>query len=207
VHERERQVEPAPHAARVAADAPVARLRQPDALEQLARAVAGGGAAQPVQRALHAEQLAPGHQRVDRRLLQRDADLAPHRVGVGHDVVAGDARDAGGRPQQRREDAHRRGLAGPVRAEEPVDLALGDLEVEAVDGADAALELADEPADLDGGGAWGGHPPEPRRPGTSACTPTRHHVDRACAPPDRLAVPRGPARRRRGARRVGDRAG
>ena len=38
VDEREREVQPALHAARVAADAAVGRLGQPDALEQLLRA-------------------------------------------------------------------------------------------------------------------------------------------------------------------------
>ena len=42
-------------------------------------------------------------------------------------------------------------LAGAVRPEEAVDLARPDLEVEPVDGADAALELAHELADLDRG--------------------------------------------------------
>ena len=37
-----------------------------------------------------------------------------------------------------------------VWAEEPVHLALGDLEVDAVDGLDAALELPLQPANLDG---------------------------------------------------------
>ena len=149
--EREREVEPAPHAAGVAADAAIGGLGQPDALEQLRRALPRAGPAQPVQRALHPQQLAPGHQRVDRGLLQRDADLAPHGVGVGDDVVARDARLAGGRPQQRREDAHRGRLPRAVRPEEAVDLPLHDGEVEPVDGADAALELTHEPADLDGG--------------------------------------------------------
>ena len=94
VHEREREVQPPPHPARVAADAPVGGLRQADALEQRDRAFARGRAAQPVQRALHPQQLAPGHQRVDRGLLQRDADRAPDRVGVRDDVVPGDARGA-----------------------------------------------------------------------------------------------------------------
>ena len=40
VHEREREVEPPPHPAGVAADAAVAGLREPDALEQLGRALA-----------------------------------------------------------------------------------------------------------------------------------------------------------------------
>jgi hypothetical protein len=153
VHERQREVEPPPHPAGVAADAPVAGLREPDAVEQLARPRPRRGAAQPVQRALHAQQLAPCHQRVDRGLLQRDADRAPHRVGVADDVVARHARRAGGRAQQRGEDPHRRGLAGPVGTEEPVDLALAHGEVEPVDGADPALELAHQAGDLDGGRA------------------------------------------------------
>ena len=110
VHEREREVEPPAHAARVAADAAVGGLGEADALEQLRGARrARRAAAQAVQRALHAQQLAAGHQRVDRRLLQRDADRAPDRVGrrATTSWPATSAR-AGGRPQQRGEDAHRR---------------------------------------------------------------------------------------------------
>ena len=92
VHEREREVEPPAHAARVAADAAVGGLGEADALEQLHGAGARLGGAQPVQRALHAQQLAAGHQRVDRRLLQRYADRAPHRVAVADDVMPGDER-------------------------------------------------------------------------------------------------------------------
>jgi hypothetical protein len=152
VHERERQVEPATHAARVASDLPVSRLGEADALEELGGAVARLGAAQSVQRALHAQQLAAGHQRVDRRLLQRDADRAPHRVAVVDHVVPGDERAAGGRAQQRGEDPHHRRLSGAVGPEESVDLAFADLEVQAVDGADAALELANELFDCNGRG-------------------------------------------------------
>ena len=53
------------------------------------------------------------------------------------------ARPADGR-QQRREHVHGRRLARAVGAEEAVDLARADLEVDAVDGLDAALELAHE---------------------------------------------------------------
>ena len=91
VDERQRQVEPAAHAARVAADATVARLGEPDAVEQLRGPLARLAAAQAVQRALHAQQLAAGHQRVDGRLLERDADRASHGVAVAHHVVAGHA--------------------------------------------------------------------------------------------------------------------
>ena len=44
---------------------------------------------------------------------------------------------------------HGRRLAGAVRAEEAVDLAGGDVQVDAVDGARALLELPDQPPGLD----------------------------------------------------------
>ena len=52
VHERQRQVEPALHSARVAADATVGRLGQPDALEQRLGAPPSLGGRQSLQRGL-----------------------------------------------------------------------------------------------------------------------------------------------------------
>jgi hypothetical protein len=63
--------------------------------------------------------------------------------------VARDARRSRGGRQQRREHQDRGGLAGAVRAEEAVDLAGLDAQVDAVDGARPVLELADEALDLD----------------------------------------------------------
>ena len=57
-------------------------------------------------------------------------------------------RRAGGRRQERGQHVHGRRLAGAVRAEEAVDLAGRDGEVDPVDRAHV-LELADEPLDLD----------------------------------------------------------
>ena len=91
VHERHAQVEAAAHAARVGADAAVGGAGQADALEQRVGAVAAVAAADAVQRRLEAHQLAAGHQRVERGLLERDADRAAHVAGVVDDVVAGDA--------------------------------------------------------------------------------------------------------------------
>ena len=93
--------------------------------------------------------LAAGQQRVERGLLKRGADRLAHVCALADDVVAGHARRARGGRQQRGEHQHGRRLAGAVGAEEAVDLAGLDLEVDAVDGADAALELADEAVDLD----------------------------------------------------------
>ena len=64
------------------------------------------------------------------------ADAAPDGAGVASQVGAGDGRVAAGRAQQRREHAQRRGLAGPVRAEEADDLAGVDVEVDATHGVD-----------------------------------------------------------------------
>ena len=62
---------------------------------------------------------------------------------------AGDAHAACRRDEDPRQHLHRRRLARAVRAEEAVDLAGRDLEVDAVDRARALLELADEPLGLD----------------------------------------------------------
>ena len=86
---------------------------------------------------------------VERGLLQRGADRAADLGALVHDVQASHARAAGGRRQQRGEHQHRRRLARAVGPEETVDLARRDLEVDAVDGAHAALEVADQALDLD----------------------------------------------------------
>ena len=123
VHERERQVEPALHPARVAAHLAVGGLAQADAAEQLVGALRPLGARDPLQRGLQAQVLAAGQERVERGLLQRRADVHPHLRALLDDVEAGDARAARGRRQQRRQHVHGRRLAGAVRAEEAVDLA------------------------------------------------------------------------------------
>ena len=89
---------------------------------------------------------------------------APARVEVVRlehrpDVSAGVGEVAVGLPEHERaararcgeaeQQPQRRGLARAVRTEEPVDLAWPNLEADAVDGAHAALELADEAAHLD----------------------------------------------------------
>ena len=104
-----------------------------------------------MQRRLELDQLPPGHQRVEGRLLERDADLPPDRPRVLRDVEAGHLRPPPGGPEQGGQHPHGGRLAGAVRPEEPVDLSLGHLEVDAVDGLDAALELARQLVRLDRG--------------------------------------------------------
>ena len=149
VDERERQVEPALHAARVRLHLAVARLGQAHALEQLVGAPATALARQRLERRLQPQVLAAGEQRVERGLLQRGADHLAHLRPLRRHVEAADARRAGGRRQQRRQHQHGGRLAGAVRAEEAVDLAVVDGELDPVDRPRPLLELPDEPLDLD----------------------------------------------------------
>src|SRR5204863_8095970 len=76
-------------------------------------------------------------------------DCRTHMLSFGDHVVAGHARGAGGRREQRRQHVHGRRLAGSVRAEEAVDLARGDGKIDPVHGAWPVLELPDEVGRLD----------------------------------------------------------
>ena len=60
MHERERQVEPSLHPARVAADAAVRGVGEPDALEQLVRPSIAIGLREALERRLQEQVLAPG---------------------------------------------------------------------------------------------------------------------------------------------------
>ena len=93
--------------------------------------------------------LAAGQEGVERRLLQSRADRGAHLRALRRHIIPGDAGAAGRRRQKRRQDVHRRRLAGAVRAEEAVDLSGRDTEVDPVDSARAVLELPDELARLD----------------------------------------------------------
>ena len=122
-----RQVESALHAAGIGLHAPVGRFEQVDPLQQRLGPRLALCLRHAVERRLQADQLATGHQRVECRLLQGDADRAPDSRSVVDDIVAGDRRPPAARLQQGRQHPHRRRLAGAVGAEEAVDLALADL--------------------------------------------------------------------------------
>ena len=151
MHQRRGEVEPAAHPARVGADAAVRGPLEADPVEERLGLALPLGAGEAVEGRLQADQLAAGHQRIERRLLEGDPDRPADRAGVADDVVAGDRRGAAARAQERRQHPDGGGLAGPVRAEKRVDLALGDLEVHAVDGDHVVSELAPKPPYLDRG--------------------------------------------------------
>jgi hypothetical protein len=149
VDEREREVEPALHPARVAADLAVGRLGEPDAGDQAVAAALALVAGQPVHPGLEAHVLARRQERVERRLLEGDADRIADGGALLDDVVAGDPRRAGGRREEGGQHVDGGRLAGAVRAEEAVDLTGSDREIDPVDGARALLELANQALDLD----------------------------------------------------------
>ena len=147
VDERGGEVEAALHAAGVGADAAVGGGGQVDPFEQGVGAPAALGGGDALQGRLQPDQLAAGHQRVERRFLQGDADRGAHRPRLGDHVVAGDGGAAAGRQQQRRQHPHRGRLAGAVGAEEAVDLALLDRDVDALHGkhlVEGALQSLDD---------------------------------------------------------------
>ena len=81
VDQRQGEVEPPAHAAGVAADLAIGRLGEADALDQLVAAAQRLVLRDPVHPRLQSHVLACGQERIERRLLQRDADLHRERRG------------------------------------------------------------------------------------------------------------------------------
>src|SRR5262249_7830904 len=76
------------------------------------------------------------------------SDAAPYLERLREHVEARDARGALARRHETRQDLHRRGLAGAVRAEKTDDLSLLDAERHVLDGRDRPVTLR-EMVDLD----------------------------------------------------------
>ena len=147
VDERRGEVEPAAHAARVGADPAVGGLDEARPGRAAPRRGARPSARrQAVQRRLEAGS-ARGRSSAGRARPPgaRRRSSARTARGLGDDVVAGDRGAAAGRAQERGQHPHRGRLAGAVRAEEGVDLALGDLEVDPVDGLEPLAKLRSRP--------------------------------------------------------------
>ena len=137
--QRAPEVQPAAHPARVGLDDAIAGVGEVELLEELVGAAPGLGRRQLVEPAEHPQVLAPGQVLVDRRVLAGQADDLAELVGLLDDVEAGDGRSSGVRLEQRRQDPDRRRLARAVGSEQTEDGALGDLEIEPVEGADLVL--------------------------------------------------------------------
>jgi hypothetical protein len=100
---------------------------------------------------VHAQVLLRRQVAVERRVLEYEADVSAHGVALADDVVARDARAAGGRPGERAEHVDRRRLAGPVGPEESEDLPGVNREAHPTDGLDLAEGLAQL---VDGDRGW-----------------------------------------------------
>ena len=133
VQKTERDVELALHAARVRAHEALLRIGEAEPLEQLLRARRHLTPRHAVQVALQLEVLDAGRLGVDAVLLADDADRLPDAERLPHDVVPGNDRAALVGLGQRRQDLHRRRLAGAIRAEQPEDRAALDREAHAVE--------------------------------------------------------------------------
>src|SRR5262249_55564115 len=78
------------HTARVGPPPATGGPGKADAVEQDVPSAPPLDGGEPVERGLEADQLAAGHQRIERGLLERAADRPPHLLRVGDDVVSGD---------------------------------------------------------------------------------------------------------------------
>ena len=144
VHERGGDVEPPLHPARVVAGDPLGRFRQAELLEQLVDPLPELAPVDRADQSLQAQVLAPVQVDVDARGLPDDADRLAHLPRLRDRVEAGHTYTPGGGEGERGRDLDRRRLAGAVRPEQPEDRAGGNREVDAVEGANAALVDLDQ---------------------------------------------------------------
>jgi hypothetical protein len=139
VHQPDRDVQPPPLATREARHLAARQGREIERVEQLVGAAAGGVAVEPEHGALRAQLVA--HALVVARAvaLADVADGAPHRRGLGDDVVPADLGPPRRGGDQRGEHAHGRRFARAVGPEHRDELACGDVEVEALHGVHGAV--------------------------------------------------------------------
>ena len=136
-----RQVQPAPHSPAVLLDALVGGVHQVELLEQLDGARLGPLGAEVEQPAEHLQVLPAGEDLVDRGVLAGETDAPPHLEWSADDVEPADHRTSAVRPDEGGEDPHGSRLASAVGAEQSVDRAVRNREVEAVQGALLAVAL------------------------------------------------------------------
>ncbi len=146
MHERGREVEPAPHAARIRTDRASGGVGQREPFEQLPRPRQDDRFRKVRQPADHEQVLVTGQVLVDRGVLPRQPDALAHILRIAGHVEPEHLGAPGVGPQDRGEHAHRGGLARAVRTEQPEDGARGHREVDAVecdDGAEPLLQAFD----------------------------------------------------------------
>ncbi len=123
VHQRARDRGLLLHAGREVLAAAVEELVHVQFPRQAFQADPNLGQGESVQLAEIGHDLAGGQAPVQGRAGRQKPHLAPHGRGRPHDVVAGDDRGSAGRLEEGRQEPHDGRLAGPVCAQETVDLA------------------------------------------------------------------------------------
>jgi len=126
---------------RRAARGRVGALGEVKLIEQLEGALACLGAGEAKVEAVEVEVLVDGAGAVESVELGHDTDVTAGESGGADDVDACDADAAGGGLHAGGTDADGGGLAGAIGAEQAVELALLDVEVDAIDGDDTLFAL------------------------------------------------------------------
>src|SRR5207253_10647353 len=126
----------------------VAGVRKSYAVEQRRDQALALVAADAVEGGLEAQVLGAGQERVERGLLERGADRRAHLRALPRDVEPGHRRPAARRREEGGEHVDGRRFPGTVRAEEAVDLAGQDPQIDPRHRFDV-LELPPEPDRLD----------------------------------------------------------
>ena len=134
-------VEPPPHAAGIGLDLPARRLGEAEAAEQVLGAALASRRERPSSRASSLRFSAPVRSSSTEANWPVRLIRPAQRVGVAHHVEAEHVRRPGVGPEQRREDADHRRLAGAVRPEQAEDRAPPHGKVDAVDGPVVAEHL------------------------------------------------------------------
>ena len=143
MHERARDDELLAHAMAVALDQLVAPFLEIEQREQLACAMLDLRSALVIQPGDEAQKLCPGELLVDEWSIRNEAELRFRRGWIGHDVDAGDLDASSRRPKNASNHAQRRRFAGAVRSEEAEQLTARHRQIDAVDGRERAVTLAE----------------------------------------------------------------
>jgi hypothetical protein len=148
--QRLRDADPAEHAARVAAERPLAGSGKVEDLEQLADPGAGGASADALDRGEVGQELRGAQVRVHAEVLREVAEAAAERVRTAHHVGAVEQHLPAAGPGHRGGDPHEGRLAGAVRTEQS-DQAVAQAQGDGVDGARAAAVLLHDVHELEYG--------------------------------------------------------
>ncbi len=140
VHHRRRQLHALRHAPRQRRDLVALALGEVELLEQGARASAALVAVEPVEARDPHEEVEHAHVAVEAALLRH---VAPHATVVVGDRAVAPRQGAGVGCEHAEQDAHQRGLPGPVGTEEPDDPPGRDVEVDRVEHGAVAESLRD----------------------------------------------------------------